>query len=70
MSDPTPVWRFRLPFDIARCMQEKCPIRESCVRWQLRKDRGARVFICPEKVGEGCDSLIDDGTGPFANPGG
>lgn len=57
---------FKLPLDYARCMSETCGVKESCLRWQQRNTPGAQVFISPDPSADGCDELIDDGTGPLS----
>lgn len=51
--------------DVCRCLDGKCPVRETCVRWVGRYDRGewisyAQSLRAPEESPEGpCSSFME-----------
>jgi len=47
--------------DIARCHNDECSVRESCIRWITRDQKHARVFFCGEG-GETCAAFVNDGS--------
>ena len=48
--------------DIARCTNEQCAVRESCMRWIFRLDGHARVFFHGPLETHGCRLFINDGS--------
>lgn len=56
-----PVFDSWPPADVARCTNESCDVRESCIRWTHRKQKHARVFTCG-LGGKNCRLFVNDGT--------
>jgi hypothetical protein len=46
----------QLPFDIARCNDSECPMREGCLRWEERHE--GRVHVASLREGDECESRI------------
>lgn len=47
--------------DIARCMNDECAVRESCMRWVCRQDGHARVFMRGPLEPHGCRLFVGGG---------
>lgn len=49
-----------LPADVTRCVNDYCPIRDTCLRWTQKHTGRIFSFLGPDENEQDCDYYLPD----------